>query len=224
MMPRSRSRYLWGLVPLALLIGFAYRREPVKQAKLPLAAPSKLAVARKGPDDQSLLGRPVVATKRLVVAADERAPAAPAAPAAPQAGAPIEVTDVQARMLAAPHALPVPSEAALQERDAVVSKLMGGGAGGEHWLPHFESVEREWLALDSKAGIGVDLTPWDCFKDGCMVTVKLPSVEAQERFSALVMAGSATKEWKGGGFHSGPIRNEAGEIETTWVFYAPPAA
>jgi hypothetical protein len=116
---------------------------------------------------------------------------------------------------------PQPSEAARSERDEAVTALIATGVGGAEWNAPLDEMERGWLGLDVKAGIGIELSPRKCYRGGCTVTVTLPSVSAQERFRSLAQNSTLMQLWKGGGFTSGPIRTDSGEIEVTWVFYAP---
>jgi hypothetical protein len=49
-------------------------------------------------------------------------------------------------------------------------------------------------------------------------------IEDLEQFNRLARASSAIRSWTGAGFMSGPVRNDAGELESTWILFAPPAA
>ena len=114
-----------------------------------------------------------------------------------------------------------PSQAAADERDHHVGELAGSGPGGTEWVKHFEQVENDWLTIDNREGFGIEFTGWQCFKKGCTTTMRAPSAETLERFSSFVFNGKTTREWRGAGFCSGPIRTDTGEIESTWIFYAP---
>jgi hypothetical protein len=125
-------------------------------------------------------------------------------------------------MASAAYAYPSPSEAAGDERDQRVNLVVASGAGGQAWREYFHAAEQEWLRLDNERGLGGVFAPWDCYELGCFTTVTLPSVEDFERFNQLARDSSTVRGWAGAGFVSGPVPNELGEIEVTWIFFAPP--
>jgi hypothetical protein len=131
-------------------------------------------------------------------------------------------SEVEKRMAAAPYADFKPSEASRAERDEQVARVKDSGPGGSEWRDYFNKVSEEWLGMDNKAGLGVVLEEWECHRLGCFTTVTVRTVRELERFNQLVRSGSAVHNWRGAGFVSGPVQNDAGELEVTWVFFAPP--
>jgi hypothetical protein len=113
------------------------------------------------------------------------------------------------------------SAAAAEERDRSVEELAASGSGGSQWLAHFRQVEDEWLAIDNREGFGTELDEWVCFKDGCAVTIRAASLELLTQFSALARDAAAMQNWHGEEQRSEPIQSDSGEIEATWIFYAP---
>lgn len=115
-----------------------------------------------------------------------------------------------------------PSLAAESERDGRLADLNRTGAGGGQWLSDLLRIERQWRDADGAKGLRLGLSTWQCYQGGCAITATFPSVDALDRFNTLARDGLAAQPWRGAGFASGPIRTTRGDIESTWVFYAPP--
>jgi hypothetical protein len=111
---------------------------------------------------------------------------------------------------------------AAEERDRRVEELAASGSGGSQWLAHFRQVEDEWLVIDNREGFGIELDEWVCFKAGCAITIGAASLELLNQFSALARDAAAMQTWHGEEQRSEPIQSDSGEIEATWIFYAPP--
>jgi hypothetical protein len=216
-------RKIWWSAPLvgALLVGtFVLRVRSVASAAP--SAPDGKPVARQesAPKPIRALDEGVVFTNMPTPAEGTPVEAAPFPSATPEIPAPTG----DAATLSAKRHEPEPSEAARLEREELVTKLAASGPGTEQWRATLNQIERAWLELDHRAGLGVELSRWECYQAGCTTTVTLPDVASQERFRALAQSHPVMAAWKGAGFLSGPVRLDSGEIEVTWIFYAPGAS
>ncbi|HEX9622004.1 MAG TPA: hypothetical protein VF989_17780 [Polyangiaceae bacterium] len=129
--------------------------------------------------------------------------------------------DLEAHMERATPMHAVPTPATIEERKELLQALEASGEGRKTWNAHFEQMEREWVqAIEKEAHVG-EMSPWRCFKLGCTTTVRSPTLEAARRFEELVRNAPSSKQWRGGGYRSGPIYDASGRIETTFIFYAP---
>jgi hypothetical protein len=187
-------------VAAAVAFWFAHREAP--------AAPRVSAAVADSP--QNTLNAEL--QRRLAQHAAEQASAAVPKPPAP------------ALADSALHSAEPPVRTAAQERDELKARVEQSGNAPPEFLTLSRAVEKDWSALLQKEEPSAKLSPWRCYRGGCVASVTHKGIEHTERLAAEFSKAESFHAWPGGKFRSGTVPNAAGEPEVTWILFAPEAS
>jgi hypothetical protein len=76
--------------------------------------------------------------------------------------------------------------------------------------------------MANRAGIDVEVSPWECHRGGCFTTVVHQAPESVEALTSQILASPELAKWPGPQTRSAPIPRTDGTAEVTWFLLPPP--
>jgi hypothetical protein len=141
---------------------------------------------------------------------------APAAPTAVPAPTPERAPAVEAEARA------VEASPQAGERDQQISKLRASGPDAGGLSAKVEPLQVAWEKMANQSGIEIDVSPWECHREGCFTTVVHRAPQSVDDLTSQILASQELTKWSGPQTRSAPIPRTDGTSEVTWFLLSPP--
>jgi len=108
------------------------------------------------------------------------------------------------------------------ERDQQVAKLRASGPDAGSLTAKVKPLQVAWEKIANQSGIEIDVSPWECHRDGCFTTVVHRAPQSVEELTSRIFASQDLAKWSGPQTRSAPIPRTDGTSEVTWFLLSPP--
>jgi hypothetical protein len=109
------------------------------------------------------------------------------------------------------------------ECDRHRAHLESSGPAPAEFLARVRALELEWEGLVARAGGGLEMSAWRCYRAGCLMTASGKVGSNVEALSTPLIDSEGFRDWPGGKFRSGAIEGEGGRVRVMWALFAPEA-
>jgi hypothetical protein len=109
---------------------------------------------------------------------------------------------------------------AMEARDREVARVAASGPDPRNLTADAVRAGESWSRAVKNEGVDLRFDRWTCYRAGCVTDVR-HAPELFERVSRAISRDIAFMGWAGEKLRSGPIEQPGGQIEVTWILYAP---
>jgi hypothetical protein len=142
-------------------------------------------------------------------------------PAMPVASTSISATNPQ-EAIDAGQAGAVEGSPQAGERDREMAKVRTSGPDDLGLGAKVTPLQVAWETMANRAGIDIEVSPWECHRGGCFTTVVHQAPESVEALTSQILASPELAKWPGPQTRSAPIPRTDGTAEVTWFLLPPP--
>jgi hypothetical protein len=108
------------------------------------------------------------------------------------------------------------------ERDKEVAKLRASGPDAGSLTAKVKPLQVAWEKLANQSGIEIDVSAWECHRDGCFTTIVHRASQSVEELSSQILASQELAKWSGPQTRTAAIPRTDGTSEVTWFLLSPP--